>query len=213
MVYGDGMTDDVVRPDARSLRALTHPLRLRLLGLLRAEGPATATRLAALTGESTGSTSYHLRRLAADGFVVEDADRGSARDRWWRAAHRSTEFDVPRDSPAEVREEALALGEQYLRVVAGGLHERVVDAVGRLATLDDDLGEGWSQAFTMSDYALRLTREEAAGLVAALEALAVRHRQDDPERRTEAPDGSERVLLQFQVLPQLPVRPTTQEES
>ena len=209
------MTDDVVRPDARSLRALTHPLRLRLLGLLRAEGPATATRLAALTGESTGSTSYHLRRLAADGFVVEDAGRGSARDRWWRAAHRSTYLDpqVSPDLPPEVREENLAVGEQYLRVVAELGHARVLDNVDRLATLDDDLGPGWSEGFTMSDYALRLTLAETRDLVAALEALADARRQDDPERRHEAPEGTQRVVLQFAVLPQPPLRPVSREES
>jgi len=42
--------------DARShvetLRALAHPLRMRLLGTLRREGPATASQLAAALGES-----------------------------------------------------------------------------------------------------------------------------------------------------------------
>jgi predicted transcriptional regulator len=67
---------DVVSPDPRSLRGLAHPLRLHLLGLLRADGPATASQLAARTGQSSGATSYHLRQLAAYGFVVEDTGRG-----------------------------------------------------------------------------------------------------------------------------------------
>jgi hypothetical protein len=37
--------------DAAALRALAHPLRLRLLGLLRAFGPSTASRLAQRCGE------------------------------------------------------------------------------------------------------------------------------------------------------------------
>ncbi len=81
---------DVVT-DAAALQGLAHPLRLRLLGLLRAYGPSTATKLAARCGESSGLTSYHLRQLAEAGFVV-DADpadlagvdrtpRGTARGR------------------------------------------------------------------------------------------------------------------------------------
>ncbi|HET6706615.1 winged helix-turn-helix domain-containing protein, partial [Amycolatopsis sp.] len=52
-------------PDA--LKAVTHPLRRRILGVLSA-GPATATKLAQALGENTGATSYHLRELARFGF-------------------------------------------------------------------------------------------------------------------------------------------------
>ena len=190
-------TESVVRPDARSLRALAHPLRLRLLGLLRMDGPATASQLAARTGQSSGATSYHLRQLAAYGFVLEDAERGNARDRWWRAAHRSTEFDLPPDAD----EESKALGEEYLRVVAATYARRNDAAIAALPTLAEDLGEGWDRAFTLSDLALRLTVDEAIGLIAELDALARRYRSDDPEKRADAPAGTERVLLQFQVLP------------
>ena len=40
--------------DPQVLRALAHPLRGRLLGLLRVDGPSTATRLAERVGESSG---------------------------------------------------------------------------------------------------------------------------------------------------------------
>ena len=63
--------------DARSLRGLAHPLRMRLLTALRRGGPATASQLAEKLGESSGATSYHLRQLAAHGFV-EDAP-----EQWW----------------------------------------------------------------------------------------------------------------------------------
>lgn len=76
--------------DTRSLRAIAHPVRVRILGLLREEGPSTATRLAAQLRLNSGATSYHLRQLAAYDLIVEDTERGSARDRWWRAAHPST---------------------------------------------------------------------------------------------------------------------------
>ena len=50
-----------VVPDATALKALAHPVRLRMLGMLRVDGPATATQLAARLGLNSGATSYHLR--------------------------------------------------------------------------------------------------------------------------------------------------------
>src|SRR3954471_4188633 len=78
--------------DVRALRALAHPLRNRLLGYLRLHGPATASQLGRVVGESSGSTSYHLRQLAEYGFVEEVEGRGTARERWWRARHRLTSW-------------------------------------------------------------------------------------------------------------------------
>ena len=52
---------------AREVRALAHPLRLRMLESLQ-DGPATASMLARELGESSGATSYHLRALAAAGL-------------------------------------------------------------------------------------------------------------------------------------------------
>jgi len=68
--------------DTRAVRALAHPLRLRLLDLLRFDGPSTATLLARRVGESSGATSYHLRLLARYGYI-EEAQRGAGRERWW----------------------------------------------------------------------------------------------------------------------------------
>jgi DNA-binding transcriptional ArsR family regulator len=188
---------DVVSPDPRSLRGLAHPLRLQLLGLLRADGPATASQLAARTGQSSGATSYHLRQLAAYGFVVEDTGRGTAKERWWRAAHRATSFDLPADADEESR----ALGEEYLRVVADANARRVQAAIAGLATVEEDLGAGWLQAFTLSDLLLRLTRDEAVALIEDLQAVAARYRADAPETLAAAPADARRVVLQYQVLP------------
>src|SRR5215211_8948937 len=67
----------------RQLQALAHPVRMRLLAALR-RGPATATRLAEELGESSGSTSYHLRVLGKAGVIEEDVTRRHGRERWWR---------------------------------------------------------------------------------------------------------------------------------
>src|SRR4051794_16627993 len=104
------MADDPERPsqpsepgapvrhiDARSLRGLAHPLRMRMLELLKLDGPATSTRLAERLGENTGTVSWHLRQLAEHGFIEEVVGRGTRRERWWQAVTErrtlnSTEF-------------------------------------------------------------------------------------------------------------------------
>jgi predicted ArsR family transcriptional regulator len=70
--------------DLGQLKALAHPLRQRLLYHLAFVGPATSTSVAQALGESTGSTSYHLRQLARYGLIEEIRDRANGRERWWR---------------------------------------------------------------------------------------------------------------------------------
>jgi DNA-binding transcriptional ArsR family regulator len=79
--------------DPRTMRALAHPLRLKLLGLLRVEGPQTATSLAGMVGESVPLVSYHLRQLAEHGFIEPDPERArDNRERWWRSSHDRTQW-------------------------------------------------------------------------------------------------------------------------
>lgn len=78
--------------DPLSLRALAHPLRVRLLRLVRERHPVTNAELAATVGESTASVSYHLSVLARHGFVEPDPTPGATRrHKPWR-----TTYDVLR---------------------------------------------------------------------------------------------------------------------
>jgi DNA-binding transcriptional ArsR family regulator len=152
-----------ITPDPAALRALSHPVRLRILGLLRGDGPATATTLAARLGLNSGATSYHLRQLAAHGFVVDDPERGNARDRWWKAAHQSTRFD-PADAVSPDEVEALSAFEQAIAVTHT---ERLQRAVEERALLPHE----WRSASTLSDWGIRLTAERARALVKSIGAL------------------------------------------
>jgi DNA-binding transcriptional ArsR family regulator len=73
--------------DPSVIAAIHHPLRRRLIDLLGADGPSTASRLAASTGELVGNISHHLKVLAAAG-VIEAAPElaKTRRERWWRTA-------------------------------------------------------------------------------------------------------------------------------
>jgi predicted ArsR family transcriptional regulator len=180
-----------IRLDATSLRGIAHPLRVRILGMLREYGPSTATRLAERLGQSTGATSYHLRQLAQYGFVIEEAGRGAGRERWWRAAHRRTILDdesMAREAPAET--------ETYLRSVAAAYADRVDRWLGEQPTLPRE----WSEAATISDWSLRLTPAEAKELHDRLIALIKEYRQD-PEGRPDAPEEARRMVVQLQLMP------------
>ena len=92
------MKREVEVRDPRALRALAHPIRIRLLGLLRREGPLTATEAGRRIDESSGSASYHLRQLARFG-LVEDAAGGHGRERPWRATALYTSWPDVADTP------------------------------------------------------------------------------------------------------------------
>jgi DNA-binding transcriptional ArsR family regulator len=82
--------------DAKRWKALSHPLRQEMLRHLGTNGPATSTTLAEALGESTGTTSYHLRVLADAGVIEEVPGRAGARERWWRTFptdHREPDYE------------------------------------------------------------------------------------------------------------------------
>src|SRR3954467_587049 len=91
-----------LRLDSQALRVLAHPLRARLLSELRLHGAATATSLARRLVTNTGATSYHLRKLAEVGLVVE-TEEGHGKQRFWAAAqdsHGWQDADVADDPDA-----------------------------------------------------------------------------------------------------------------
>src|ERR1700754_3119944 len=57
--------------DVGAMRAMAHPLRMKILGSLRIDGPATSAILARRLNTDSGQTSHHLRQLAKYGFVTE----------------------------------------------------------------------------------------------------------------------------------------------
>lgn len=84
--------------DPKTLRALTHPVRLALLEILTLEGPLTATEAGELIGESSTTCSFHFRQLAKYGFV-EEAGHGPGRQRPWKLVHIGMSFSDVNDDP------------------------------------------------------------------------------------------------------------------
>ncbi|WP_051208795.1 winged helix-turn-helix domain-containing protein [Propionicicella superfundia] len=181
-----------------NLKALTHPLRVRILGMLRTHGPATATMLAEQLGLTSGALSYHLRRLERYGFIVEDEARGNDRDRWWRAAHRLTFFDPLSLDPATAE-----AGETFERNIAAWLEARLVRALDERR----DWPEEWRPALTASDVLLDLTADQARALENEILAVLERYPTHDPA--AAQPAGTRCVGAAFQIVPITPAADRT----
>src|SRR3954451_14219136 len=141
------MKDDLrhVDLDARQIRVLAHPLRARLLGTLRMDGPATATRLAQALGTNTGATSYHLRQLAEAGLVAEDPGAGRGRERWWRAEHDVSSWH----RSAYAGDEDAMAAVDWLN--SFGVR-RLADHVEAWLRIEPDEPAEWQDATDLSDY-------------------------------------------------------------
>jgi DNA-binding transcriptional ArsR family regulator len=189
--------------DAAALASLAHPLRLRLLGLLRVYGPSTATKLAQRCGESSGLTSYHLRQLAAAGFVVEagpadvaEGERTGGRERWWKASQRFTATRPPRPED----EAAVAATTEFLQAVLTATNT----SARSWLSVQHTWPQPWQEAADFSDDILRLTVEEAERLVAELTEVLRRYRRHDPSQRSgtgDVPSDAAIVAAQFRVFP------------
>ncbi len=84
--------------DSRTLRALTHPVRIALIEALLLGGAMTATEVGERIGESPTTCSFHLRQLAKYGFV-EEAGGGKGRSRPWRLTSIGMQFATAHDDP------------------------------------------------------------------------------------------------------------------
>ena len=168
--------------DAGALKALAHPLRVKIFDLLASRGPQTASSLAALVGETSGSTSYHLRALAAHDLIREVEGRGTARERWWERPRGRIDVPGPDDmtSPAN-RAAAQIVTSEFFRL----RHETLMAYLNRPAS---EVPEAWRDVgMTMTTH-LDITAAQAQELRSELEAVIeraiARHRgQTGPDVR------------------------------
>jgi hypothetical protein len=177
--------------DARSLRGYAHPLRLRLIGLLRSEGPMTATQAAARLDDNVPNCSFHLRQLAKYG-LAERAPAADGRERPWRATSQYTSWDDDSDDPA-----VKAATDQLNGALLGAYLDRAQEY---LASRGDEPVE-WRVAAGFSDTLLSVTADELRARSEQIDAVLAPN--TDPGRR---PAGSRSVQLVLMALPRGPVR-------
>ncbi len=172
-------------PTRVEMWAMAHPLRFRMLELL-AEGPSTASRLARQLGESSGSTSYHLRRLARSGAIVEDPELGTRRERWWR--RRERHVLIPTDADVEGR----AISARMFGIVFAR------DEEARRRFITREIDTPWHEAAFVGNWFLQVTPHEADELGSRL--LELLH---EIRTRADQPPGAVQALVSFSVLPWL----------
>jgi DNA-binding transcriptional ArsR family regulator len=172
--------DDPKVTDSRVLAAMSHPLRRRLMDVLKVYGPATASALADRTDQAVANISHHLKVLGTAGLIVEAPELAKdRRERWWRLVAPTLrwvtgDFD---DDPAR-------------QVVAGAAVSLNLDRQVSLVRAWHALREerpAWNGAAFSVDKWLHLTPTELGELeqeiLAVLDRWAQRDLPDDGQTR------------------------------
>lgn len=183
--------------DARTMRALAHPVRIAIMEALALGGPMTATEVGEQIDESPTTCSFHLRQLAKYGFV-EEAGGGKGRARPWRIA--ALGFSIPNtpDDP-----ETAVAANLLSRVTRERQLARYLSWVDTRANYPRE----WQDAADSSEYIFYLTPGELEQLCTEIHDV-LRRRFDQGERITDPsrrPPGSVPVeLLMFSYPIELP---------
>ncbi|MGW6059797.1 ArsR/SmtB family transcription factor [Streptomyces sp. NPDC055189] len=182
--------------DLGTLKALGHPLRLRVYGTLRVSGPSTASQLASQVDEAVSLVSYHLRKLAEHGLIEQaEVQSEDARERWWQAAQDTLSFrhEDFRDTP-----EGAATHAAVVRSLISYRQEQYE------AYLDQQeaWGSEWRLAADQSDFLARLNPAELTRLNREIHAL-IRTYEEQGKAAEAAGDteGRENVAVHLASFP------------
>jgi predicted ArsR family transcriptional regulator len=180
--------------DARTLKALAHPVRVALIETLSVEGPMTATEAGERIGESPTTCSFHLRQLAKYGFV-EEAGGGKGRSRPWRVPGTGLNISSDNDDP----EAAVAAG-----TVARLWRENQLRRLENWRDTRSSYPREWREAATHSQSVMWVTAEELKEFNEELLELMMtrfRERKADPSTRPEGSLPVETLLFNYPVSP------------
>jgi DNA-binding transcriptional ArsR family regulator len=162
--------------DARTMRALAHPVRIALLEMLSLAGAMTATEVGERIGESATTCSFHLRQLAKYGFV-EEAGGGKGRARPWRMSSIGINLAGVQDDP----DTQLAAG-ALLRMI----RDRQMDRYRTWRESKASYPRIWQEVADESEFLLFLTAQELRQLGQEISGLLMSRFHDrvtDPSRR------------------------------
>ncbi|MGC2939333.1 MULTISPECIES: winged helix-turn-helix domain-containing protein [unclassified Brevibacterium] len=141
---------------AEALKGLAHPLRMEIYDVLMKHGPQTSTSLAKRLGESSGSTSYHLRQLARHRFIRQVESTSGGREKWWERTPGPV--DVSRRSAQEDPAASASAGFVLREWARSGTRalEDFVDALTDTETMPDR----WADASAVHTSNVRVTPEQ-----------------------------------------------------
>jgi DNA-binding transcriptional ArsR family regulator len=167
-------------------QTLTNPVRRRILTYIGQHVQANSTSVAKALGESTGTTSYHLRKLAELHLIEEVPERSSGRERWWRTLPLDHRPAAPGERTADERTALQQLRAQQLSA----------DIELALRAEEEFSGpDGWVQGSRAGCY---LTKDEVLAFYDEYMALLGKYGHS----RDDAPEGARLMALRFFALPQ-----------
>jgi DNA-binding transcriptional ArsR family regulator len=155
--------------DSKVLAAMSHPLRRRLLDVLKVHGPSTVSLLAERTGQAVGNVSHHLRVLAESELVEEAPELArDRREHWWRRVSAGASW-----SALEFRDDPVAEAAESLDIDhAAGMARAWLASRG-------SYGDEWfDSAYAVGNWA-HLSADELAELARELIALYARFADRD----------------------------------
>lgn len=180
--------------DPKELRALAHPVRMRLLQLIARDGKLTATQCAAAMGESVANCSYHLNMLAKYDYI-QQAEGGQGREKPWELVHEGHSWSTVSDDP-EASLAAEAASDMFLQVAFDTIRER-----HQLESLEPD---EWRDAVGLGDSNEYLTPAELSEMREEIKEIMGRYK-DRRDDRSKRPEGARAVyfLLSATVEPRI----------
>jgi DNA-binding transcriptional ArsR family regulator len=185
--------DDVRQlTDSRTLRALTHPVRIALIEALLLHGAMTATEVGERISESPTTCSFHLRQLEKYGFV-EEAGGGKGRSRPWRLTSTGMQFSSVHADP----ETEMAAG-----ALVRMLRDRQFARYQTWLETNQNFPREWRDAAGSSESIIYLTPGELDELgeeVLALVLPRFRERLTDPARRPPDAVPVEILMLAYPI--------------
>jgi len=178
--------------DARTLRALAHPVRIALLETLTLGGAMTATEVGERIGESPTTCSFHLRQLAKYHFV-EEAGGGKGRARPWKISSVGLRWGTSTGDP-EVDLAASAVARLF--------RDRQLERYRTFRESSASYPQKWRTAASDSEYLFHLTAEELVELNDQLHAILLAFHRDrlvDPSSRPAGAVPVELLLFTYPI--------------
>ncbi len=176
-------------------KALANPVRRDILSYLGKHGEANSTSVAKALGESTGTTSYHLRKLADLELIEEIEDRGDGRERWWKSRSKDIYTPPGLELTPDERKAMLKLGALKMSHDLG----LVTRAYAGYET-----SAGWNQIYRAG---LHLTKDQVASFVEEYQNLVWKYVTEPGQH----PEGSRGLAVRLIVVPEEDAEESTED--
>lgn len=171
--------------DPEALKAISDPLRLRILHILQREGEASATAIAEELNDSPSKISYHLKVLEKSGILVlkDTVVKGNLVEKLYAPVAKQIEISLPKENVGDPNNEIMGL----LKEINTMITEDLLSLVH---------GGDSMQKSTISYETYYLTPEE----IEAIRNKVIEELEKLPRQRSAARDGAVKCKIGFLLL-------------